>query len=652
MTNPSGTPTPAPSSTSPLATAAGTDVQEPARARPRRSWRFWRSATPSAPDAARPEAEPKSPDERWDEFATTTEAPPSRWRRAVGTVGRALVHEWALVIYAGLLLAVVMTWPTLRYPQYTIPQDTWDPTLQAWQMGWSGHALLTDPMNLWHSNTFYPERYSFAFSDTLLGYAPAGMIGTGLEAALVRYNIMFVLAHALCFIGAYFLVRQLGSGRFGAAVAGMAFAYAPWKLPQEGHLHIISSGGIPLALAMLARGHGWSIRYGYRPERRNIGWIIAGWLTATWQVSLGFGIGMPFGYALALVVMVAAASYGVHWFRKRPNAKPFGWKLFTANAAGGLFFAAIAGLLTLPYFKVLEMHPNAERSPEEIGWYSPTTEGLFLASQESLLWGELHAPTREALGSNSEMTLLPGFTLYALALLGVFFSVWTLRWRILLFAGVLLTAVFSMGTKFFGGEYTYLLLVHHLPGWNAIRTPGRIILWTTLLLGILAAGAVSEFARRTQRLAKTRIPSWPGPWLRLATLVPLLLVTAEGLNTTPHPVVPTQPAAMRSVDGPMLVLPTAYLTDMHVMIWSTSKFQQIANGASGFQPQGQAELRDIAKTFPDATSVEYLRSKGIKTVVLVRAMMGGTPWERAGEVPVDDLGIQREDQPDTVVFRL
>ena len=75
------------------------------------------------------------------------------------------------------------------------------------------------------------------------------------------------MVFALAFVGAYALVRQLGAGRIGAAVAGAAFAYAPWRLAQAGHLQVLSTGGIALALAMLARGHGWSLRHGYRPER-------------------------------------------------------------------------------------------------------------------------------------------------------------------------------------------------------------------------------------------------------------------------------------------------------------------------------------------------------------------------------------------------
>src|SRR6476660_9008762 len=116
---------------------------------------------------------------RWDAFAPPEERRPSRIRRSLGAAGLVLLHEWTVVSLGGLLLAALMTWPTLRHPTRTIPQDIWDPTLQAWQMAWSGHALKTDPTGLWQSNTFFPERYTFAFSDTLLGYVPFGLIGTG-----------------------------------------------------------------------------------------------------------------------------------------------------------------------------------------------------------------------------------------------------------------------------------------------------------------------------------------------------------------------------------------------------------------------------------------------------------------------------------------
>jgi MFS family permease len=545
-----------------------------------------------------------------------------------------------------------MTWPTLRYPLHTIPQDIWDPTLQAWQMAWSGHILLTDPAQLWHANAFYPESWSFAFSDTLLGYAPAGMIGDGPYAAVLRYNIMFVLAHALATVGAYALVRQLGAERIGAAVAAVAYTYAPWLLAQSGHLHIISNGGIPLALAMLARGHGWSLRHGYRPERRHAGWAFAGWLVAAWQLSLGFGVGLVFAYVLALTGLTAVLIwYGRRFFQRL--RRPFGWRLLTADFWGAVVFAAVGILMAIPYFKVAEAHPEALRTVEQLRIYSPPVSGFFTAPAESRLWGGLHEQARATLPWAPEMTLLPGFVLYALALAGLVFSIWTVRQRLLLLAGVLVSGVLAMGTRFFDGTWTYLPLFEHLPGWDGLRTPGRLMLWTTLLLGVLAAGAVSAYAEQAREIAAAvRVPPRPGPLLRLVTLLPLLLVLVEGLNTTPHPIVPRQPAALRDVEGPVLVLPSAQEIDENVMLWTTDDFPDLVNGGSGFTPRQLDQVRQVTLSFPDQASIDHLRTLGVRTVVLLRDRVAGTPWQSTVDLPVDTFGIRRQDVGDAVVYRL
>ncbi|MEV0396547.1 hypothetical protein [Polymorphospora rubra] len=410
--------------------------------------------------------------------------------RLAAALRRVAGHEWTIAAAGSLLLAALFTWPTLGDITGTIPQDTGDPTLQAWQIAWGGHALSTDPGSLWHSNTFYPELFTYAYSDTLLGYAPLGMIGDGPVAAVARYNILYVLVHALAFFGTYALVRQLGGNWIGAAVAGTAFAYAPWKLAQAGHMHVLSTGGITLALAMLARGHGWSLRHGYRPDLRRPGWAVAGWLVAAWQMTLGFGIGLPFGYFLAGAVPVAAAGYGWAWWRRgRPV---FGRRLLLADLAGGTVFAAVTVFMALPYLKVVELHPDSRRTVAHIDQFSPPVRGFFTAPGESWLWGDRHAAARETLSFAGEMTLLPGVTLIGLAVTGLFFSTWRLRHRIGLALGVLVSGILATGSWFLGdGEPGYVTLMKVLPGWDAMRTPGRLVLWTTLLLAILAAGAVS-----------------------------------------------------------------------------------------------------------------------------------------------------------------
>jgi hypothetical protein len=592
---------------------------------------------------------PGAPPDPWTAFAATSERSPGRIRRAIRAVGRTLIHEYALVTYGSLLLAVLLTWPTLQYPLHTLPQDVWDPSRQAWQVSWAGHILTTDPARLWHSNAFFPEPYSYASGDSLLGYAPAGMLGSGPLAAVLRYNILYLLAHALLAIGGYALIRQLGAGRTGAVVGAVAFAYAPWRLAQEGHLDIVSAGGIPLALAMLARGHGWSMRYGFRPHRRHAGWATAGWLVAAWQVSLGFSLGLPFAYVLATLILIGGSAVLVRRLRRRSPRPVLGWRLLITDLLGVLIFAGGGLLIALPYLRV----PDTGPAGTEIRFFSPPLRALLIGPAESRIWGAPHAVPRQSLGWPAEMALLPGFVLYALALVGLVFSVWRMWQRLLLLAAVVICVIVTLGTTFFDGRWSYLPLFGHLPASFGVRIPGRLMLWVTLLLAILAAGAVAEFVRRAEHLAAHRVPPWPGPWLRLATLLPLLLVLVETWNATAHPVVPVQPAAMRTITGPMLVLPTTELTDQTVMLWSTSRFQQMANGGGGFAPRRQAELRRSVAAFPDRGSVDYLRQLGVGTVLLLRDQVVGTPWERSGDVPVDTLGIRREDLDDnSVVFHL
>ncbi|MGC4789891.1 hypothetical protein ACLQ22_18905 [Micromonospora sp. DT178] len=560
-----------------------------------------------------------------------------------------LRHEWTLAVLGGLLLAVVLTWPTMRHPASTIPGDIGDPTLQAWQMAWAGHAVLNNPAGLWHSNTFFPETHTYAYSDTLLGYAPFGMLGSGFEAALVRYNVMYVLVHALAFVGAYALVRQLGAGRLGGAVAGVAWAYAPWRLAHSGHLNILSSGGIALCLAMLARGHGWSLRHGYRPERRRPGWALAGWLVAAWQISLGFGIGLPLVYFLLAAVLVGAGGYGWSWWR-RGRRPAFGRRLLVADLAGGAAFGAATLLLGLVYLRVVDLNPQAERSLAWTEMFSPPLIGFVTAPADSWWWGERHAAAREQLSWPPEMALLPGMVLLALAAAGLFVSVFPARHRVALGLGVLGTVLLGLGVTLGGdGDPGYLTLSKHLPGWDALRTPGRMMHWTSLLLAVLAAGTVTVFATAVRRWSSRGWARFLAPVL---LLVPLALVGLEGVNRTAHPVVPTPPAAMRTAGEPMLVLPAGGAVDLIFMLWTTDGFPRVTNGLAGFEPVTQAQTRAATAAFPDPGSVAYLRGIGVRSVVALPGWTAGTPWEGIAERPFDGLGITREEIDGVLVYRL
>lgn len=566
-----------------------------------------------------------------------------------------------------VLLAVVMTWPTIRHPASTIPQDIYDPLLQTWQVAWNGHALRTNPLHLWDTNAFFPEKNTLAYSDSLLGYAPLGMVGSGAVTALVRYNVLYVLVFALAFAGMYALCRQLGARWAGAAMAAAAFAYAPWRLAHGGHLNILSTGGIALALAMLARGHGISLRRQCGPRQVRWGWALGGWLVAAWQMTLGFGLGLPLVYLLGVAVLVGIVRWlGRHWRQWVPG-RVFDGPRFTVRERWfdrhGLLIGNLSGLVVLgltclymglPYLRVVHEHPNARRTVADLELFSPPWQGFLIAPDQSWLWSDAHASARDALSFQPEMTLLVGVVLLSFAIMGLFRSVWSWRVRLALTLGVALSVVLGMGTRFpGGGRYTYLLLYHYLPAWDALRTPGRLVIWTTLLLGLLAAGAVSTFgAHPTRRRSVAPQPAAVGLPLRLVLAVPLLLVLIEGWNRIPHPLVPTVPVALREAQGPVLLLPSDQLSDQVTMYWSTDGFPIIVNGGSGLRPPKQDHIRRVAASFPDQPSVEYLRKLGVRTVVVLRDRIAGTPYKKAISAPVEGLALDRRDTGPAVVFTL
>src|SRR5690349_12154337 len=149
-------------------------------------------------------------------------------------------REIAALILGACLVSVVMHWPLVLHLGRDIPKDLGDPLAQAYQMAWDGHALVHQPLHFFDANQFWPFGDSLAFSDALIGYAPAALFGTGPHAAVFRYDLMFLFAYALAFFGAYLLSRELGLGRGGAAVVGAAYAFAPFRLEQDGHMQVIS----------------------------------------------------------------------------------------------------------------------------------------------------------------------------------------------------------------------------------------------------------------------------------------------------------------------------------------------------------------------------------------------------------------------------
>jgi len=556
------------------------------------------------------------------------------------TIGGA---EIAWVVLAGIALAILTTWPLVLHMSSRIAPDLGDPIRTAWEIAWVGHAMLHQPLHVFDSNAFYPHPLSLAFSDSLLGYGPAGWIGSGTVAALVRYNLLFLLAWSLCFVGAYLLARELGTGRVGGAVAGAAYAYAPYKITEAGHLHVISGGGIALALFALLRG--------YRRRCRLL--VGAGWLLAAWQISLGFTLGLQLAYLLAVLALIALY-WG--WRASRlagaSNGASNGVSILDRWAGVGRALRAqralvlmtclgiaLCGVVTVyearPYLKVASEYPTAKRTLREVETYSSGPWALVSASSENRVWGTLTAGARAHVHSKNEDVFFPGLAIGLLALIGLTASIYTRRLRIGLACGVLVCAVLAMGMGLTGAGYPYRLLYDYAPGWEGVRVPGRVFVMATLFLALLAAAG----AWRIAQLARNWTPTHPGfgerGAERLVAAIGLLLVivlVGEGAGHMAHPVVPRPVRAEAGLPAPVLDLPTDGAADRLWQYFSVAAFYKIPVGNSTFDIPALDDLRGGMNGFPDRASVEKLRWYGIKTVVL-HTVMPQLPGLKSPEVP-------------------
>jgi len=553
-------------------------------------------------------------------------------------------RELLCVIAAGVALAVITSWPLVLHLPSRIAPDLGDPVRTAWQVAWVGHAILHDPLHLFDANAFYPHPLSLAFSDSLLGYGPAAFFGSGTVAALVRYNLLFLFAWSLCFVGAYLLARELGLGRLGGAAGGVAFAYAPYRVTEAGHLHVISSGGIPLALFLLLRGY----------RRGSLALVLAGWLVSAWQISLGFTLGLQYSYLLGVLALAAVAS----WLWRRRPALPR--RLVIATCAGIAVVLLVTAYESRPYLKVSHDYPTAKRTLREVKTYSASAAALLAAPSGNRVWAAATKGLRAKVHSKNESVFFPGGAILVLAAIGLAAPRYPRRLRLALLGGIVVCSVLALGLGLTGAGYPYRLLYDYAPGWNGVRVPGRVFTLATLFYALLAAAGTELLAQRAGALGARH--SFRG----LAAVGGAVLVVGilgEGAGRLGHPRVPQPARAEIGLPAPRLDLPTDGAADRVWQYFSTDGFYKIPGGNSTFDIPAVDDLRGGMNGFPDRASVEKLRYYGIRTVVLhlrLPRLPGIVGFARpeppdafaAAAKPIAGLGLSRRRVGSIVIFQI
>ena len=155
-----------------------------------------------------------------------------------------------------LVATLALTWPAVTGLTRDIPWDLGDSLLNSWILGWDADHLLRFLVGdfgalrgFWNANIFGPEPLALAYSEHLVALTiPILPVYAATRNLILCYNLLFLSTFVLSGLGTYLLVRDLTGTPKAAFVAGLIYAFAPYRLGQFSHLQVLSSQWMPFAL--------------------------------------------------------------------------------------------------------------------------------------------------------------------------------------------------------------------------------------------------------------------------------------------------------------------------------------------------------------------------------------------------------------------
>ena len=314
----------------------------------------------------------------------------------------------ALAAY--LVLAVIATWPLARGLGRDVPADLGDPVFVMWVLAWDCKQLLailggdfSRFSTFFDANIFHPLPLTLAYSEHFLAQAVQILPVWALTGnPILSYNLLYLSTFVLSGLGAYLFVRELTGNPRAAFVAGVLFAFAPYRFPQSSHLHVLSSQWMPFAL------------YGFRRFFDSID-TAAATPGRRWRPLLGATAAMlaqnlsSTYYLMFFSPFAAAYVLWEVWRRRLWRDRHLWLQLGTAAA---IVFVLTAPLL-LPYAAVQDQLQVA-RSRGELSVYAADVYSYLTAVSEQIVWG---ASAR--LYPKAEGDLFPGLLAVVLAIIGI-----------------------------------------------------------------------------------------------------------------------------------------------------------------------------------------------------------------------------------------
>ncbi len=435
----------------------------------------------------------------------------------------------------------------------------------------------------------WEDPYSFrplAEPQTVLAGWPFGLVYWPLGALfgpVVAWNLLFLGTILAAGLLAYLWLRALDLGPWAAAIGGLAFAVAPYRLDQSASGHLLGWAALFLPLALLGierarvastnrRAHGWGALTA----------LALASIALSGQLHLALGA-IPFVLAYALV-------------RRRPI--PVLW------AVAGSVAAATVGLV-VRYTLIAGSAEDHGRSLADVRRFQAEWADLF---------NRWHRP-------GSEEFVYFGWLTPVLAIVGLVVLWRGRRWlAVLLGLAALAPILLALGTNL----PTYSPLWHALPPLRFPRVPERFMPIADLALAALLAFAVAELVRRAGRRG-------------MAVAVGLLVLVALDLGAQPVSATAADPdnAAYAALSGPgrILDLPLFDPGIHYGSVYDYYELQEPRERPQGYNTLAPRSAYSFAFTYNrigcgvwEAGDEETLERFGVESILLHRGV-----YEQAGD---------------------
>jgi len=509
-----------------------------------------------------------------------------------GNVMRVKAARGAGVAVLFVVLTIAMTWPQAARLSTQV-YDSDDPLLSIWRISWIAHILPDSPSNLLNGNIFYPEKRTLAYTDSVLleGLAGAPFIWAGVSP-VTTYNALLLLSIALSGWAMWRYAFYLTGNNGASLLAGIVFAFVPYRFDHLHHLELQATIFLPLTLLYFER----TLDTGLRRD--------AVLMMASYVAEVFSCIYYSIFLATALVPIAVARL----------------WKMpveTRQRVIRATIPTVIAGLIVVApygYAYALNRMTLGERLESDILLYSATLRNYLATTSANVMHGGWSAHFGQ-----SERFLFPGVLAIALAGLGLY----AIDRRRMTLVGVgVIGFVISLGLN---TPFYQLLRALVLP-YRGLRAPARASILVFLALGALGAYGWTRVMRGRSKSVTT-----------VATVVMAAALLLEFRTTMDRWLtVPSRPADVyrwlaaqpRSV---VAEVPFARADELHrihdglYMFNSTWHWQPIVNGYSGFFPRSFMDLAEHTVSFPDDQSIAYLKTRAVDFIVIHGSLM--TPEE-------------------------